>query len=139
MSNLIDDMALHSHDGGASPHPAANGGVPAPTGGWLRAGRKARGVSQQKLAEKLGFKRQAWAQLEASEAREAISLYSLRRAADALGYDLVYFLVPRESGAGEPAEFHPRHAGEETQAHETRPRREVVSPWATQDLPTELR
>ncbi len=66
-----------------------------PAGGWLRAAREARGVTQKSLADRLGCKRQAWAQLEQSEARGAISLHTLRRAADALGYDLIYALVPR--------------------------------------------
>ncbi len=70
-----------------------------PAGGWLRARRAALGITQRELAEKLGFQRQAWAQFEASEARGAISLASLRRAADALGCDFSYHVVPRE-GAG---------------------------------------
>ncbi len=77
---------------------------PVPAGGWLRAARRSQAVSQQQLADKLGFKRQAWAQLETSEAREAISLYSLRRAAGALGYDLVYYLVPRHATGEERLE-----------------------------------
>src|SRR6187200_3050580 len=74
-----------------------------PTGGWLRAMREARGVTQRELAAKLGFRRQAWAQFEASEARGAISLASLRRAADVLGCDLVYGVVPRERLASSSA------------------------------------
>ena len=72
-----------------------------PAGGWLRAVRVASGASQSELAAKLGFKRQAWAQFEASEARGAISLASLRRAADALGCDFSYHVVPREGTGGE--------------------------------------
>ena len=98
-----------------------------PMGGWLRAGRKARGVSQQQLAVKLGFKRQAWAQLEMSEAREAISLYSFRRAADAMGYDLVYYLVPRGATSEScPVTSLPTAAPE-------------VNAWVEPELPTELR
>lgn len=116
-----------------------NGGTPRPAGGWLRAGRKAQGVSQQQLAEKLGFKRQAWAQLESSEAREAISLYSLRRAADALGYDLVYYLVPRDGNAGAITET-TRPGSEESDEARSEPHpRDAASPFPTHDLPTELR
>lgn len=73
------------------------GGVP--PGGWLRAMRVATGAPQGVLAGKLGCKRQAWPQFEASEARGAISLSSLQRTADALDCDFVYFLVPRQSAA----------------------------------------
>ena len=73
-----------------------------PPGGWLRTLREQRAVSQSELAGRFGCTRQAWAQFEASEARGAISLSSLRRAADALGYDFAYSLVPREGRRSEP-------------------------------------
>ncbi len=66
----------------------------------MRQARLARGVTQQALADALGCKRQACAQLERSEARGAISLYSLRKAAAAMDCELVYALVPR--GANRP-------------------------------------
>lgn len=65
-----------------------------PEGGWLRVVREWRGTRQKDLAAQLGTQRQAWAQLELSEQRDAISLYSLRKAAKALGCDVVYYLVP---------------------------------------------
>ena len=71
-----------------------------PAGGWLRRVREWRGTRQKDLAAQLGTQRQAWAQLELSEQRDAISLYSLRKAAKALGCDVVYYLVPAK---GEPA------------------------------------
>lgn len=71
-----------------------------PAGGWLRVVREWRGTRQKDLAAELGTQRQAWAQLELSEQRDAISLYSLRKAARALGCDVVYYLVPAK---GEPA------------------------------------
>ncbi len=70
-----------------------------PRGGWLKAVREAKGMAQTELATKLGFKRQAWAQFEASEARDAISLASLRRAADVLGCDVMYFVIPRQAAS----------------------------------------
>ena len=106
-----------------------------PVRGWLRAARQARGVTQQQLATKLGFARQAWAQLEISEVRGAISLYSLRRAADALGYDLVYFLVPRDDSARKTG-LSPSDQGEEVAAAK---RWEVGGRWNEGELPTELR
>ena len=72
----------------------ARDAVKTPEGGWLRVVRGWRGTRQKDLAAQLGTQRQAWAQLELSEQRDAISLYSLRKAAKALGCDVVYYLVP---------------------------------------------
>ena len=47
------------------------------------------------LADRLGTTSGAVIRLEQSEAADRIQLNSLRRAADALGCDLVYLLVPR--------------------------------------------
>lgn len=90
-----------------------------PADGWLRQVRRARGVTQQALADALGCKRQACAQLERSEARGAISLYSLRKAAAAMDCELVYALVPRgasvaaRAATSEPAAERPWVAGED--------------------------
>jgi transcriptional regulator with XRE-family HTH domain len=76
-------------------------------------------VTQQALADALGCKRQACAQLERSEARGAISLYSLRKAAAAMDCELVYALVPRganapqSEAAGAPVMERPWAAGED--------------------------
>jgi predicted DNA-binding mobile mystery protein A len=52
-------------------------------------------MSAATLAERLGTTAGAVSRLEQSEAAERIRLDTLRRAADALGCDLVYLLVPR--------------------------------------------
>jgi predicted DNA-binding mobile mystery protein A len=66
-----------------------------PTRGWVRAIREALGMSAATLAERLGTTPGAVTRLEQSEAADRIRLDTLRRAADALGCDLVYLLVPR--------------------------------------------
>jgi len=53
------------------------------------------GKTQSTVAEKLGIKRQAYANFETGEVRSTISLASLRRAAQAMDCELVYHLVPR--------------------------------------------
>src|ERR1035441_211537 len=70
-----------------------------PARGWLRAVRNAVGERQDVLANKMGLKRQSYADLENAEERGVITLASLARAADALGCELVYFLVPRAPAA----------------------------------------
>ena len=66
-----------------------------PPRGWVRAVREALGMSAATLAARLGTTAGAVTRLEQSEAADRIRLDTLRRAADALGCDLVYLLVPR--------------------------------------------
>jgi predicted DNA-binding mobile mystery protein A len=66
-----------------------------PPRGWVRAVREALGMSAAALAARLGTTAGAVTRLEQSEAGDRIRLDTLRRAADALGCDLVYLLVPR--------------------------------------------
>lgn len=71
-------------------------GEPRPHQGWVRAIRTALGMSTGELAARMGVKQQAIVALERSELHDTIKLETLRRAADALDCDLVYFLVPRD-------------------------------------------
>src|SRR5580693_4297582 len=68
---------------------------PRPQKGWLRAIREAAGIPASEVARTLKTSRQLPVQLEKAEAEDRITLKSLRAAADALGCDLVYALVPR--------------------------------------------
>ena len=70
-------------------------GLARPPRGWVRAIREALGMSAAALAARLGTTPGAVTRLEQSEAADRIGLDTLRRAADALGCDLVYLLVPR--------------------------------------------
>jgi predicted DNA-binding mobile mystery protein A len=70
-------------------------GLSRPPRGWIRAVREALGMSGAALAARLGTTAGAVTRLEQSEAADRIRLDTLRRAADALGCDLVYLLVPR--------------------------------------------
>lgn len=64
--------------------------------GWIRTVREALSMSQAQLAKRLGVTQRSVQSMEKGEASEGIRLETLRRAADALGCDLVYALVPRE-------------------------------------------
>ena len=88
---------------------AARDAAAVPARGWLRAVREAIGITQSRAAERAAVSRQSYAQFEASEARGAISVSSLRRAARALDCELVHFIVPRAQVAatyGELAAVH---------------------------------
>lgn len=54
-------------------------------------------MSGAELAARIGVSQQTVPDLERSEFRDTIKLETLRRAADALDCDLVYFLLPRTS------------------------------------------
>lgn len=47
------------------------------------------------MAERASVKRQSFSQFEAAEEKGSISLASLRRAAEAMDCELVYFVVPK--------------------------------------------
>jgi predicted DNA-binding mobile mystery protein A len=66
-----------------------------PPRGWIRAVREALGMSAAAVAGRLGTTAGAVTRLEQSEAAGRVRMDTLHRAADALGCDLVYLLVPR--------------------------------------------
>lgn len=68
-----------------------------PPSGWINAIRTALGMPATYLAKRLGVVASTVARLETSEADETISLATLRRAAEALGCELHYVLVPKKS------------------------------------------
>lgn len=69
-----------------------------PSGGWIRAVRISLGMSVRQMAKRIGITQQSAARLEKNEATDAITLKSLRKAAEALDCRLVYALVPNEGG-----------------------------------------
>lgn len=68
-----------------------------PPTGWLRAIRTALGMGANVVAARLGITDSGLRKLELAEASDAITLSTLRRAAEALDCELRYVLVPRQS------------------------------------------
>lgn len=68
-----------------------------PAGGWIRALRRALGLSTVALGRRLDLAQQSIVQLEENEKTETITLASLRRMASALDAELVYAIVPRKN------------------------------------------
>jgi predicted DNA-binding mobile mystery protein A len=77
---------------------------PRPPKGWLRAIRETTGITVREVAARLGKAPSLAANLEKSEAEYRITLGSLRDAADALGCQLVYALVPKSGSVQQLAE-----------------------------------
>jgi predicted DNA-binding mobile mystery protein A len=75
--------------------PLANQAV-RPSRGWIRAIRKALGMTTGQLAKRLGVRQPRVIELERGEATGNVTVKSLERAAEALGCRLVYALVPME-------------------------------------------
>jgi predicted DNA-binding mobile mystery protein A len=71
--------------------------------GWVRTVRQVVGVTAEELGRRMGVKQREVFRLESAEMSERIGLRRLRRAADALGCDLIYALVPREGTLEEMA------------------------------------
>ena len=67
-----------------------------PEEGWVRALRKALGMSGPQLAKHLGMSKSQASQMERMEVEDRITLKQLRRVADSLDCDLMYALVPRK-------------------------------------------
>lgn len=68
-----------------------------PPSGWLKVIREALGMTATYQAKMLGVTTSTVTRLEASEADDTISLGTLRRAAEALGCELQYALVPKKT------------------------------------------
>lgn len=66
-----------------------------PRAGWLQTVRIGLGMPAAALGRRLGVSGEAVRRYEAAEQRGVIKLETLARAADALGCDLKYNLVPR--------------------------------------------
>lgn len=77
---------------------------PRPQKGWIRAIREATGVTVREMAKRLHKSPPTVIYLEKSEAEYRISLGNLRQAADALGCQLVYALVPKSGSIQELSE-----------------------------------
>jgi predicted DNA-binding mobile mystery protein A len=71
------------------------GGVNRPEG-WMRAVRQAIGLPVAELARRMGVAKSQVFRLEESEQEGRVRVATLRRAAEAMGCELVYALVPRE-------------------------------------------
>lgn len=77
---------------------------PRPASGWIASIREALGITLGQIGKKIGSSRQAVQQLERAEATDRITLGALRRAAEAMGCELVYALVPKSGTFAELAE-----------------------------------
>ncbi len=75
-----------------------------PQRGWLRAIREGLGLTLENVGKKLGQSRRRIQEFEEAEAKDRITLHSLRRVAAAMDCELVYAIVPKSGTITELAE-----------------------------------
>ena len=75
----------------------AAGGLARPPHGWVRAIRDALGMTTSQLAKRIGVDQSRITKLERAEIEDAVTLKTLRQAAEGLGCSLVYAFVPNTS------------------------------------------
>ena len=73
--------------------------------GWIRSSRTAIGMTLKQLATRLGFSVPAAKNFEMREVDEAITLASLRKIANAMEMDLVYYFKPKQDSLDELLQF----------------------------------
>lgn len=71
--------------------------TPAPVKGWVRAIREALGMSGKQLASRLQVSQPRIPRLEQDELTGAVSLKTMRQAAEAMDCIFVYAIIPRTS------------------------------------------
>lgn len=110
----------------------------APAGGWLQTVRQALGMSVAQFAARRNVSRQAAHELERREAEGAITLGSLREAADVLDCELVYALVPRSPSLADAVESRARMVAEQLLARARQTMLLESQPVAVQDHELQL-
>jgi predicted DNA-binding mobile mystery protein A len=66
-----------------------------PRAGWIKTLRVALSMSVEQLASRLGLTRGRINQLENAEVHDAVTLRTLKEAANAMGCELIYAVVPK--------------------------------------------
>jgi hypothetical protein len=72
-----------------------------PDKGWLRSVRQLYGLNLNEIALRRNIAPQVLLRAEVAESQDRITIKNLRAIADAMGFDLFYCLIPRDSPAGE--------------------------------------
>ena len=67
-----------------------------PRDGWVRGIREAIGLPVEELARRVGVQRWEIHRIEKSEQSQRVMLSTLKRAAEGLGCEVVYALVPKQ-------------------------------------------
>lgn len=103
MKDEFRDLRLRQLTRSLSPYEVAKAEA-RPQRGWLRAIREGLGLSLEDVGKRLGQSRKRIQEFEEAEAKDRITLDSLRRVAGAMDCELVYAIVPKTGTITELAE-----------------------------------
>ena len=95
MPNRLKKLHLRDMDKALKPFAKLIPDDVIPRKGWVREIRRAIGMTTLQLAERMEVTPSTVSALEKSEAGGAVTLKSLKRAADALDCELLHVLIPR--------------------------------------------
>jgi predicted DNA-binding mobile mystery protein A len=92
-----------------------------PPSGWIQAVRLALGMSLRQLGERLGISASAVTNFEKRELAESISLATLKKTAQAMDMELVYYFKPRSGSISANLEKQAQKKAQEilTQSNQT--------------------
>ncbi len=68
-----------------------------PKKGWIKEVRESLGMSMKDLAERLGTIKQRIERIEKDEVAAKVTLETMRKTAEAMNCDFIYFVVPKNS------------------------------------------
>ena len=81
--------------------------------GWIQAARLALGMSLRQLAERVGVSVSALTNFEKREQADSVSLATLKKAANAMDMELVYYFKPKDGSVKNAVEKQARKKAQE--------------------------
>lgn len=81
--------------------------------GWIQSARLALGMSLRQLAERVGVSASALTNFEKREQTDAVSLATLKKAANAMDMELVYYFKPKDGSIKNAVENQARKKAQE--------------------------
>lgn len=81
--------------------------------GWIQSARLALGMSLRQLAERLGVSVSALTNFEKREQTDSVSLATLKKAANAMDMELVYYFKPKDGSIKDAVEKQARKKAQE--------------------------
>lgn len=81
--------------------------------GWIQSARLALGMSLRQLAERVGVSASALTNFEKREQTDAVSLATLKKAANAMDMELVYYFKPKDGSIKNAVEKQARKKAQE--------------------------
>jgi len=107
--------------------------------GWIQSARLALGMSLRQLAERVGVSASALTNFEKREQSDAISLATLKKAANAMDMELVYYFKPKAGSIKNAVEKQARKKAKEilNQSNQTMKLEDQETNSASQELELE--